>query len=1216
MRKWKAWMRRGGALLLAAVLAAAQPGLPALADQEEILVGSAEELALLADRCRTQTYSTGKTFRLTADLDLSEYENLFVPVMDGTFEGGGHTITGLTLTEEMSDYGLFRYVGQNGTVRNLTVEGEVTGGKEQENIGILAGSNAGTISGCTVRGTLNGQSGTGALAGRNEETGTVSRSVNEALVDGKQSTGGVVGVNEGTVTDCVNRGAVNTSQQVKKDSSGSGGISISIPNAVTGLTSDERANDTGGIAGYSTGSVLYCSNEATVGHERLGSATGGIVGRQSGSLAYSTNSGAVYGHKSVGGVVGIFEPYEATAYDKDYGQQLRDQMDALSSLTDELSDLGGEMGDHLSGNADALKEQLESLKNSIRIYMDDYGDMAEDGKDSIEKNVGDIRSTINGMNYDVNVTRLNESIQKIASDINEMTALLQRLQELLGQSGTGTDGILQSYNDLVTEMQEQLQELESVRDRLPAEYPGDDAAENEEAEETAGQETDAAGEERSSDGQSGADRTEETDGDESASSGPESGEAADGTADSETGSRTDEGAATGSGTGGRTDEGTDTGGATGGIGESADTGSVTDSRGGAMALMSYTTVSAAGSAETQEGDGQQSGDPAQGLTPDQQQELAQALQRLAELSADIRQEMANAAGILSQLPVQTSKLASDIKSIGNSLNTITGELGDVLDDVEDEMDTMTNDLRQKGDRVYDRLEATGDQLESDWDRISDCLDRMKDQFDGIRGTILDGFDELKDRIEDGTVYVDVSELADSTVGDGKVIGCDNSGELYADSQGGGIIGSIVKEDLAEAGRRILDLGIGSDDEEDEDEEEKDSFTRHVTAAVFSCVNTGGVTVKGDYAGGVVGRADFGMIVSSENYGDVLADGGRYAGGIAGRSDHIIRDCYVLSGVSADAYVGGVAGRGEDISDSYVCSYLDIDRYVESGGAVAGKAKGTVSGNYFVDNGFGAVDGVTRESQATAVDYASMLELKTMPLNFRQFTIRFMDGDEVVWQETFAYGDELSEADYPELPESDDGYVYWEQKDLSPVHRNVTVHAVYRTYRPALGSGAEDGKAAVLMGGSFYPDTELSVRETTQEELQSVEENLHLSGLFSHYYVKKAYHYELTQEEELLSGVTVRVLDDAFLADCIMTMDDGFETVGDVQKAEKIGGYLSADTVVGGSGYIVVLDRVDTWISVTGSAAAVAAAGLLLWLIRVQKLKKQKKENESVREDKE
>lgn len=233
---------------------------------------------------------------------------------------------------------------------------------------------------------MNGQTNVGGIAGKNETTGTISRCANEAEVDGKQATGGIIGYNEGTVSDCTNSGKVNTNQKVvKSTTNGEGSINISIPNAVTGMTADDRANDTGGIAGYSEGSITYCKNEATIGHERLGSATGGVVGRQKGSLAYSDNSGVVYGHKDVGGIVGVFVPYETGSYDRDYEQELKDELDNLSSLMDQLSDVGDGMGNHLSDNVDVLREQLKSLKNSVRIYFDDYSDMASDGKTPLIK---------------------------------------------------------------------------------------------------------------------------------------------------------------------------------------------------------------------------------------------------------------------------------------------------------------------------------------------------------------------------------------------------------------------------------------------------------------------------------------------------------------------------------------------------------------------------------------------------------------------------------------------------------------------------------------------------------------------------------------------------------------------------------------------------------------------------------------------------------------
>ena len=1238
MKKIMKWMHRGGALLLIAAMLFTQSGIVSLAEEtgSVITIASAEDLVLLADSGKTENFSTGKTFVMTEDIDLSEYENMFIPIMDGTFDGGGHTITGIRLQEEMSDYGFFRYVGPNGTVANLTVEATVTSGEDQENIGIIAGDNKGTIRGCTSRGTLNGQTNVGGIAGKNETTGTISRCGNEAEVDGKQATGGITGYNEGTVSDCTNSGKVNTNQKVvKSTTNGEGSINISIPNAVTGMTADDRANDTGGIAGYSEGSITYCKNEATIGHDRLGSATGGVVGRQKGSLAYADNSGVVYGHKDVGGIVGVFVPYETGSYDRDYEQELKDELDNLSSLMDQLSDVGDGMGNHLSDNVDVLREQLKSLKNSVRIYFDDYSDMASDGKDSIDKNVGEMKDSINRMTNRINIQQITDAMTKISEDLDKMQEIMEQLEPLLKKELGGMKGKLDSYQQQIEQLKDTLKGLKDWIDKLPEDGSGGsgDGSGTDDADKidtTGVSGTDIGSGNTAAGGNTDGSNTDG--GSTTGGSNTANGISDRNTGSTDTGDNTDNGNTDNGNTGkgdssagdnaaGRNDSGSGTGtgsgtsnGSGGGTNDAdkkdtvdSGSGSKTTEDGtnpsqastGKMTAVSYTVVTsttpAPGEGGSDEGNGGSTGDGNGGgagsdLTQDQQAQLSAALQKLAELNADIQKQM----GVITNAMGQLSGAASDMKSTVNSLNKMTHDLGKIADDFEDEFDTMTNDLRQKSDRVYDTFKATGDQLDSDWDQMSDCLDRVKSQFDNIRGTISDAFDELKDRIEDGSVYVDISELADSMTGDGKVIGCDNSGEIYADSQGGGIIGSISMETVKNAGKKILDLGFGDNDDDDEDEDDdSNSITRHVMAAVFMSVNTGSVTVKGSYAGGVVGRAEYGLINSCENYGDILADGGNYAGGIAGRSDLLIKDCYTLSGVSGDGYVGGVAGRAEDVTGCYVCSYLDLDSYVQSTGAVAGKAKGIISDNYFVDNGYGAVDGVTKEAEAVPMDYASLLDLKTMPENFQKFTIRFMDGDDVIWQNTYAYGDVLTEDEYPKLPDAGDGYVYWEKKDVSPIHRNITVHAVYRAYMPSLES-AQDGSDPVLFGGNFYPDTTLTVRDATDEEAKQVSQNFDTFNWMYHYYVKHIYRYELNQEEELDTQAMVRVVHNSTLADCIVSMDDSFQTLDEVQKAEKVGSYLSVDTTIAKSGYIVVLDRIDTWMSIVLGILGLILLGLLMF----------------------
>ena len=1192
-------------------LLAAQPNVAAYAaegsDPGIVSITSEDDFILLTENCKTESFSTGKTFRLDADLDLSNYENLFLPVMDGTFDGNGHQIIGVTLSEEMSDYGLFRYVTANGVVKNLTVEGEILGGDEQENIGILAGSNAGAIENCITRGTLNAETAVGGIAGKNEETGSVSRSENEAAIDGKMQTGGIAGLNEGSISDCVNSGKINTNQKIKKQAEGDGSsVNISIPNAVTGLTADERANETGGIAGNSSGNISYCTNTATIGFERLGGSTGGIIGRQLGSLSYCANKGVVYGHKNVGGISGVLEPYEESSYDRDYRQELSDELDRLGDLIDDVSNQGEKLGDNLSDNADLLSDQLKTLRNSLRGYMDDYSDMASDGKDAIHDNVKSMKKTIDGMQYDVKIKQLNTAIEQISNDIAQMEKIMEQLKPYVDQGNAKLDGLFKQYEEKIQGWIDSIDDLKQYQENLPEEAPDEVTPAAPTPDEGAADTQTTSEDQTGSDSAASEDSSTVTK--DSSTASEDSSTVTENSAASEDSSTVTEDSNTASGDSSTATEDSNTASDDSGdvpaANSSSDNSSSDDNSAsgdgndqastGRMIPVTYRVVTS-----TTLPDGTKLPDV---NIPDVQvpSELTAALQQLQALSKDVRTQMSTIAGLLGEMPGQTNQLMSDIKSITGSMDKMTDELDDILDDFDDEMDTMKDDLRQKGNTISDTLDNTSDTLHTDFDGVRDSLDRVKDQFDVIRGTVSDALDELKNRIDDKSIYVDVSELTDATAGDGKIISSTNSGEVYADTQGGGIAGAVVKTNPQKASAWFFQ---DKNDDEDDDEDDSDSITRHVLAAIFSSSNTADITVKGDYAGGIVGKADYGIIVAAENYGDILTDGGKYAGGIAGRCDNTIRDSYVLSGVSGDGYVGGVAGRGEDISGNYVCAYLDMDSYVKSSGAVVGKADGVVKDNYFVDNGYGAVDGVTRSSEAESMDYDSLIQLGNMPLNFTQFTVRFMNGEQVVWQNTFAYGDELPEENYPDLPKSKDGYVYWEEKDVSPIHRNVTVHAVYRAYMPALTADAEAEKSPVLMGGEFYPDTKISVREATDEELAQVKANIDNDSPFYKYYMKKVYYYEVSQAQPLRTNAIVRVLNDTRLADSMMTMDAEYQTVGEAQKADTIGSYLSSDTQISSAGYIVVLNRMDIWVEILISAAVLALAILVVVSLHIRRQKR-------------
>ena len=78
--------------------------LPALAAGEDdiIYIHTAKDLCTLSDSCAYDVWSRGKTVLLTADISLRGVDFEPIASFSGTFNGGGHTISGLTLTDSLS----------------------------------------------------------------------------------------------------------------------------------------------------------------------------------------------------------------------------------------------------------------------------------------------------------------------------------------------------------------------------------------------------------------------------------------------------------------------------------------------------------------------------------------------------------------------------------------------------------------------------------------------------------------------------------------------------------------------------------------------------------------------------------------------------------------------------------------------------------------------------------------------------------------------------------------------------------------------------------------------------------------------------------------------------------------------------------------------------------------------------------------------------------
>ena len=141
-------------------------------------------------------------FRIWMPIGWYNYENCNSYSYTGTFNGQGHTISGLYFHDELTqDVGLFGYVGENGSVSNVGVVDSYFSGNEF--VGGVCGDNEGTIINCYHTGTVSGADSIGGVCGYNGgtiencyHTGVVTATSENAVV------GDVCGYNEGTVTNC------------------------------------------------------------------------------------------------------------------------------------------------------------------------------------------------------------------------------------------------------------------------------------------------------------------------------------------------------------------------------------------------------------------------------------------------------------------------------------------------------------------------------------------------------------------------------------------------------------------------------------------------------------------------------------------------------------------------------------------------------------------------------------------------------------------------------------------------------------------------------------------------------------------------------------------------------------------------------------------------------------------------------------------------------
>lgn len=1034
-------LHRAMCLLTAAAVMLPLPAAAAPAAQagDVISISSPAQLIELAKSCTLDTWSQGKTVRLNADLDLTGLDFAPIPTFGGTFLGNNHTISGLSVTGDGSHQGLFRYIQPGGTVQNLTVRGTVAPGGSAECVGGIAGRNYGTLSRCTFVGTVKGSADVGGLVGVNEGGGRVSACTSFAAVSGKLRTGGIAGRNAGTLISCVSRGSVNTAladQDFTLEDLETGNVLEELEGSAgrpgtADIAADDQ-EDTGGIAGYSSGIIQSCSNTGIVGYVHVGYNVGGIAGRQTGYLSGCTNSGHILGRKDVGGIAGQSEP-DILITDSDTLENIRASLDHLSDLIDQAISHADRSADDISSRLSTIGAQADNARDHTQELLERTEDLLNENIDA----VNDLSVAVTGA-----LDRISPAMDDLSDAVGQFSDLMDALEpvmdDLADASGSGSqlaDHLDRAMSDLKAALGQAdgaLSQIQNALDRLrDAVLDGDTA-------ETARALADLSGGVSSlTDALGGAAEAQSRLG--AVDSGALGAVQQENLALAQ--ALGDLGGAAGQLSGAvsslQDNFSPDFDSLSGALRDLADAMDAISSSFGGLRSALEQLRRAANDAERMGGS------------------LQSAFQRLADLSGD-------ASGIADLLSVSVDKIKDAVDYLRETGAITLTPIGD--------------DYRAAGDQLFDDLSGVStamgdlnDTVSAASDTLTADLRAINRQFTSLMELVLDALTDLQDDVDDGFSdrVRDTSEENAAALTQGKVELCTNSGLIEGDRNVGGILGSMAVEyERNPEDDDSLNLSLGA--------------TYETKAAVLSCVNQGKVTGKKDCVGGVVGRMDLGFLSGCQNYGDAESTGGSYVGGIAGQTEASVQKSYAKCSLSGKSYVGGIAGCGGTLRHcAAICLISDAE---ECSGAVAGYADDLdcLTENYYVDTGLGAVDNISYAGHAQGAELSFLQNMEGTPAEFTAFQLILRAEDRVIQTIPFLFGQRLSRLKLPSPPEKEGYFGVWPTPADDTPRSDVILDAEYSPWLTMVASRQADGdRSLALADGQFTSQAVLSVTDGTR-----------------------------------------------------------------------------------------------------------------------------------------
>ena len=989
--------------------------------EDKIVIQTVEDFKKFANDAQLDSWSKEKVVVLENDLDFAQEEFISVPYFSGTFDGQGHTLSNIRFYANTPNQGVFRYLGEAGSIKNLKVEVTISGKSDIHDIGAIVGENRGKIIDCEANAEIDGDAILGGIAGINQSSGEIINCLSRGILTSEQYTGGIVGKNYGSIIRCSNLAQLNTSSQeavIDIDE-------IDMNHITTNLSEETHPisghSDTGGIAGYSSGIIQGCSNDGKIGYPHMGYNVGGIVGRQAGYLSDCENRGTIYGRKDVGGIVGQMEPSILLAYSQNSLNQLKNDLNQLQAMIDNALD-------HNDQSIDSLNQQINALADSTLEAKDYSHQLLQASLDFMDESIDEVnRTSVQIVELLDDASRIAKDLEKAAHRIDHVLDALDKVVKKGSQLSADNARLLQSLEKFAKElslakskMSQGLKEIQEALELLSrnAALEEDflDSAMNqlksgiqdyasgfEQASESVGvlkelniedETLDQAIDDIESNGQIVKDELDQ-------------------------------------------------------VGELIPT------------IPSINDFSNLLEALAKLSDAFKTLHESSTLYHQAMNQLEQAFDHLKDINEDVDGIFSATRQVIKEISKQSDYMVKAMEKTTKLLEKAGNFDPLTLPNVDESFRQNTDSLNQSLTDMGQYLKNINNQLADSSQLLNNDLRSISNQFTSIMQTLINA---LSENPKDLVQIEDTSNEDIQSSTEGKVKNSRNYGNVEGDVNVGGISGAMA-----------IEVSLDPEDDLTSQNEQSLHLRFETKAVMLECQNYGSILAKKNNVGGLVGRMDLGTISGCESYGDVESSNGKYIGGIAGSSASSIQNSYAKANLSGSSYVGGIAGEGHEINQCY--SLVEIKNAEGLAGAIAGHIEDLngLSNNYFIHQGIAGIDGISYSKKAEPISMDELKE-KNMPKNFMTFTLTYyIDGKQIA-QIPFEYGDDLSSYSLPDIPKKEGYYGEWPEFDYTDVKFSQSFEAVYKPWISVISSEAKaNGKALALAEGNFSERADITAQ---------------------------------------------------------------------------------------------------------------------------------------------